>query len=80
MNCNMSLAPSQQIAHHCLQWILSLDGAPAEILQANLVHLLIEARITCYRRFIVLVGHLVDHIELTQVYSFDEKLYETENW
>ena len=75
----MSLAPTQQITHHCLQWILSLDGAPAEILQANLVHLFIEARIARERRFIVLVGHLIDHIELTQVHSFDEKLYETEN-
>ena len=75
----MSLAPTKQITHHCLQWILSLDGAPAEVLQANLIHLLIKARIACYRRFIVLVGHLVDHVELTQVHSFDEKFYKTEN-
>ena len=79
MSCNISLAPTQQITHHCLQWILSLDGAPTKILQANLVHLFIEAWIACERRFIVLVGHLIDHIELTQVHSFDEELYETEN-
>ena len=75
----MSLASTQQIAHHRLQRVLCLDRAPAEIFQANLVHLLVEGRVGRDGSFIVLICHLLNHLEFTKFYSFKEELQEAQN-
>ena len=75
----MSLASTQQIAHHCLQRVLCLDSTPAKIFQANLVHLLVEGRVGGYGSFIVLICHLLDHLEFTKFYSLKEELHEAED-
>ena len=75
----MSPSPTQHLVHHSLQRVLGLDRATTKVLHADLIYLLVEAGIACKRRFVVLVRHLIDHVELTQLDSLEQEFHEAED-